>query len=210
MNRQSHKQESFNLGDPLPLTYLPTNQNKSKPSRFTSLNENLQTPIAPSAHRISSLIQTTTNNEPNRRIFNRTPSIRRPNTNTIEERIRYKLTQLNQELDEVVHEITDFELIDIKLDEILDLINDLKCQKKETVNVQDDDAQVNELLKKLKDAKAKASIQNSKTNTASSRFPTGVYSFRYWILVSTLILILFFTSSVLAADFKYRNCYYFC
>lgn len=210
MNRQSHKQESFNLGDPLPLTYLPTNQNKSKPSRFTSLNENLQTPIAPSAHRISSLIQTTTNNESNRRIFNRTPSIRRPNTNTIEERIRYKLTQLNQELDEVVHEITDFELIDIKLDEILDLINDLKCQKKETVNVQDDDAQVNELLKKLKDAKAKASIQNSKTNTASSRFSTGVYSFRYWILVSTLILILFFTSSVLAADFKYRYCYYFC
>lgn len=211
MNRQSHKQESFNLGDPLPLTYLPTNQNKSKPNRFTSLNDLSQGPKASSSHRTFSMPKNA-NSESNFRIFNRTPSIRRTNQNSIEERIKTKLTQLNQELDEVAHETTDFELIDIKLDEILDLIDDLKSQNGQTVNIQHDnnDTQVDELLKELESAKAKANLQNSKINTASTRLTTKVYKSRYWILMTVFIIALFFTSSVLAADFKYRYCYYFC
>ncbi|KAI5957906.1 hypothetical protein CANMA_004338 [Candida margitis] len=223
MNRQSNKQETFNLGDPLPLSYLPTttNQNKSKPNRFTSVFEMPQGtqstqgppgPQAPISHRVSSLPKNNANTESNYRIFNRTPSIRKPSQTSIEERIRNKVIQLNYELDEIAHEITDFELIDIKLDEILGLINDLKNQKMEINNVQDEsnDTQVDELLRKFEGAKAKANLQNTRIKTASTWFTTGIYNSRYWILMALLAVALFFTSSVIAADFKYRYCYYFC
>ena len=221
MNRQSHKQESFNLGDPLPLTYLPSNQNKPKTSRFTSVNE---LPPAPAPAPAAAPEPITTsysylapskniNGESNFRIVNRAPSIRRTSQNRIEDRIRKKLTQLNQELDGIAYEVSDFELIDIKLDEVLDLINDLKSQKRDIQGDDDDDddnSQVDELLKKLESAKAKANTQNSRIKSTSSWIRNNIYQSRYWLLTILVLIILFCTSSVLAADFKYRYCYYFC
>ncbi|KAI5953733.1 hypothetical protein KGF57_003942 [Candida theae] len=222
MNRQSHKQEIFNLGEPLPLTYLPSNQNKFKSksksnpnsNRFTSsLHDTAQTPIAPTPYTVSSLPNNADGELYYRNTFKRTPGTRKTSQGRIQDRIRTKLSQLDQELDGLIHEATDIELIDIKLDEILELINDLKSQRDETETQEENvnNAQVDELLKKLENAKLKANLQTtSRLNTVSNRVSNYVYSFRYWITASIVFLILFFTSSVLAADFKYRYCYYFC
>ena len=111
MSKRHNKTDSVNLGDPLPLTYLPTRRQSPSPSYHRQHQQQLRQPsgslqqstsiepLPPPTTKptTSSLLLRLANNPAPQPL----PHVRIPRTSTTKDRIKNKLRQLIHELNEL-------------------------------------------------------------------------------------------------------------
>lgn len=215
MSKRHNKTDSVNLGDPLPLTYLPTRrpqqqQQQRQPSGSLQQSTSIE-PLPPPTTKptTSSLLSRLVNNNPSAPapapVPLPLPHVRIPRTSTIKDRIKNKLRQLIHELNELeTYEEEQLIIIEQKLNDISNHLIRIN-----TTNILDQEEQEEqELLNNVKTNILRLRSQNE--NQEYGNFQTFFYQQKYLIWGIIILIISFLISSLIVADFKYQYCYYFC
>ncbi|KAI5952399.1 hypothetical protein KGF54_003266 [Candida jiufengensis] len=236
-----YKSDHINLGDPLPLTYTPTrNQSTNKFNKSKINNEPLQQQqrsymnqpirkILPILNNISHSSSSQSNVQ--RRNISPRPIIQKSQQqshqdNKSVERIQNKLSKLLDHFNQyyetlaLLQDTTNIELIELKLNEIDQILVELDLSDQE-LNIDseilrlskegidgEDSSKINKLFQDLDFVKTK--IQEKNQSSLLNQFTSFIQHKKYWVLNFTLFLIVFFITSIYASDFKYNYCYYFC
>ena len=227
MSKRHNKTDSVNLGDPLPLTYLPTRRQSPSPSYHRQHQQQLRQPSGslqqstsieplppPTTKPITTSLLSRLANNPAPQPL---PHVRIPRTSTTKDRIKNKLRQLIHELNEL--ETYEEEQLIIMEQQLNDISNHLirinttegitNMHEQEIDNEQEKEEE--ELLNSVKTNILRLRSQNENQQQ-------GIYKLlctfcrqqKYLILGISILIISFLISSLIVADFKYQYCYYFC
>ena len=227
MSKRHNKTDSVNLGDPLPLTYLPTRRQSPSPSYHRQHQQQLRQPSGSLQQSTSieplpppttkptttSLLSRLANNPAPQPL----PHVRIPRTSTTKDRIKNKLRQLIHELNEL--ETYEEEQLIIMEQQLNDISNHLiRINTTESITNMHEQEIDNEQEKEEEEL-----LNNVKTNILRLRSQNenqqqGIYKLlctfcrqqKYLILGISILIISFLISSLIVADFKYQYCYYFC
>lgn len=227
MSKRHNKTNSVNLGDPLPLTYLPTRRQSPSQSYHRQHQQQLRQPsgslqqstsiepLPPPTTKptTSSLLSRLANNPAPQPL----PHVRIPRTSTTKDRIKNKLRQLIHELNEL--ETYEEEQLIIMEQQLNDISNHL-------IRINTTESITNMLEQEIDNEQEKEEeelLNNVKTNILRLRSQNenqqqGIYKLlctfcrqqKYLILGISILIISFLISSLIVADFKYQYCYYFC
>lgn len=227
MSKRHNKTDSVNLGDPLPLTYLPTRRQSPSPSYHRQHQQQLRQPsgslqqstsiepLPPPATKptTTSLLSRLANNPAPQPL----PHVRIPRTSTTKDRIKNKLRQLIHELNELeTYEEEQLIIMEQQLNDISDHL--IRINTTESITNMLEQEIDNEQEKEEEEL-----LNNVKTNILRLRSQNenqqqGIYKLlctfcrqqKYLILGISILIISFLISSLIVADFKYQYCYYFC
>lgn len=225
MSKRHNKTNSVNLGDPLPLTYLPTRRQSQSYHRqhqqqlrqpLGSLQQSTSIePLPPPATKptTTSLLSRLANNPAPQPL----PHVRIPRTSTTKDRIKNKLRQLIHELNELeTYEEEQLIIMEQQLNDISDHL--IRINTTESITNMLEQEIDNEQEKEEEEL-----LNNVKTNILRLRSQNenqqqGIYKLlctfcrqqKYLILGISILIISFLISSLIVADFKYQYCYYFC
>ena len=227
MSKRHNKTYSVNLGDPLPLTYLPTRRQSPSPSYHRQHQQQLRQPsgslqqstsiepLPPPATKptTTSLLSRLANNPAPQPL----PHVRIPRTSTTKDRIKNKLRQLIHELNELeTYEEEQLIIMEQQLNDISDHL--IRINTTESITNMLEQEIDNEQEKEEEEL-----LNNVKTNILRLRSQNenqqqGIYKLlctfcrqqKYLILGISILIISFLISSLIVADFKYQYCYYFC
>lgn len=227
MSKRHNKTDLVNLGDPLPLTYLPTRRQSPSQSYHRQHQQQLRQPsgslqqstsiepLPPPTTKptTSSLLSRLANNPAPQPL----PHVRIPRTSTTKDRIKNKLRQLIHELNEL--ETYEEEQLIIMEQQLNDISNHLiRINTTESITNMHEQEIDNEQEKEEEEL-----LNNVKTNILRLRSQNenqqqGIYKLlctfcrqqKYLILGISILIISFLISSLIVADFKYQYCYYFC
>lgn len=227
MSKRHNKTDSVNLGDPLPLTYLPTRRQSPSPSYHRQHQQQLRQPSGSLQQSTSieplpppttkptttSLLSRLANNPAPQPL----PHVRIPRTSTTKDRIKNKLRQLIHELNEL--ETYEEEQLIIMEQQLNDISNHLirinttesitNMHEQEIDNEQEKEEE--ELLNNVKTNILRLRSQNENQQQGIYKLLcTFCYKQKYLILGISILIISFLISSLIVADFKYQYCYYFC
>ncbi|KHC65917.1 hypothetical protein MGE_02226 [Candida albicans P75010] len=227
MSKRHNKTDSVNLGDPLPLTYLPTRrqspsqsyhrqhqQQSRQPSGSLQQSTSIE-PLPPPTTKptTTSLLSRLANNPAPQPL----PHVRIPRTSTTKDRIKNKLRQLIHELNELeTYEEEQLIIMEQQLNDISDhliRINTTESitnmHEQEIDNEQEKEEE--ELLNNVKTNISRLRSQNENQQQGIYKLLcTFCYKQKYLILGISILIISFLISSLIVADFKYQYCYYFC
>lgn len=225
MSKRHNKTDSVNLGDPLPLTYLPTRRQSQsyhrqhqqqlwQPSGSLQQSTSIE-PLPPPATKptTTSLLSRLANNPAPQPL----PHVRIPRTSTTKDRIKNKLRQLIHELNELeTYEEEQLIIMEQQLNDISDHL--IRINTTESITNMLEQEIDNEQEKEEEEL-----LNNVKTNILRLRSQNenqqqGIYKLlctfcrqqKYLILGISILIISFLISSLIVADFKYQYCYYFC
>lgn len=225
MSKRHNKTDLVNLGDPLPLTYLPTRrqspsyhrqhqQQLRQPSGSLQQSTSIE-PLPPPTTKptTSSLLSRLANNPAPQPL----PHVRIPRTSTTKDRIKNKLRQLIHELNELeTYEEEQLIIMEQQLNDISDHL--IRINTTESITNMLEQEIDNEQEKEEEEL-----LNNVKTNILRLRSQNenqqqGIYKLlctfcrqqKYLILGISILIISFLISSLIVADFKYQYCYYFC
>ena len=226
MSKRHNKTDSVNLGDPLPLTYLPTR--RQSPSYHRQHQQQLRQP--------SGSLQQSTSIEPlpppttkptttsllSRLANNPAPQplshVRIPRTSTTKDRIKNKLRQLIHELNELeTYEEEQLIIMEQQLNDIsnhlirINTTESITNMLEQEIDNEQEEQEEEELLNNVKTNILRLRSQNENQQQ-------GIYKLlctfcrqqKYLILGISILIISFLISSLIVADFKYQYCYYFC
>lgn len=227
MSKRHNKTDSVNLGDPLPLTYLPTRRQSPSQSYHRQHQQQLRQPsgslqqstsiepLPPPATKptTTSLLSRLANNPAPQPL----PHVRIPRTSTTKDRIKNKLRQLIHELNELeTYEEEQLIIMEQQLNDISDHL----------IRINTTESTTNMLEQEIDNEQEKEEeelLNNVKTNILRLRSQNenqqqGIYKLlctfcrqqKYLILGISILIISFLISSLIVADFKYQYCYYFC
>lgn len=227
MSKRHNKTNSVNLGDPLPLTYLPTRRQSPSQSYHRQHQQQLRQPsgslqqstsiepLPPPATKptTTSLLSRLANNPAPQPL----PHVRIPRTSTTKDRIKNKLRQLIHELNELeTYEEEQLIIMEQQLNDISDHL--IRINTTESITNMLEQEIDNEQEKEEEEL-----LNNVKTNILRLRSQNenqqqGIYKLlctfcrqqKYLILGISILIISFLISSLIVADFKYQYCYYFC
>lgn len=227
MSKRHNKTDLVNLGDPLPLTYLPTRRQSPSQSYHRQHQQQLRQPSGSLQQSTSieplpppttkptttSLLSRLANNPAPQPL----PHVRIPRTSTTKDRIKNKLRQLIHELNEL--ETYEEEQLIIMEQQLNDISNHLiRINTTESITNMHEQEIDNEQEKEEEEL-----LNNVKTNILRLRSQNenqqqGIYKLlctfcrqqKYLILGISILIISFLISSLIVADFKYQYCYYFC
>ena len=227
MSKRHNKTDSVNLGDPLPLTYLPTRRQSPSPSYHRQHQQQLRQPSGslqqstsieplppPTTKPITTSLLSRLANNPAPQPL---PHVRIPRTSTTKDRIKNKLRQLIHELNEL--ETYEEEQLIIMEQQLNDISNHLirinttesitNMLEQEIDNEQEKEEE--ELLNNVKTNILRLRSQNENQQQGIYKLLcTFCYKQKYLILGISILIISFLISSLIVADFKYQYCYYFC
>lgn len=227
MSKRHNKTDSVNLGDPLPLTYLPTRRQSPSPSYHRQHQQQLRQPSGslqqstsieplppPTTKPITTSLLSRLANNPAPQPL---PHVRIPRTSTTKDRIKNKLRQLIHELNEL--ETYEEEQLIIMEQQLNDISNHLirinttesitNMHEQEIDNEQEKEEE--ELLNNVKTNILRLRSQNENQQQGIYKLLcTFCYKQKYLILGISILIISFLISSLIVADFKYQYCYYFC
>ncbi|RCK55006.1 hypothetical protein Cantr_04344 [Candida viswanathii] len=208
----SKRSELVNLGDPLPLSYMPVrrrsihNPNPQQQQLPHQQQQQHRQQISNALPMHNTSIVTPASTAPELRLFitNNKPYMRV--SLPTKERVKNKLRQLIHEVNEL-EQIEERQLLEIeeRLNGLSMLLNQENQRQLEVleqeINTED------ELLTELENTKS--SLQRlRRLNKQNYNF---INNWKYWILWGLLLSVGFFLlSSLIIADFKYQYCYYFC
>lgn len=227
MSKRHNKTDLVNLGDPLPLTYLPTRRQSPSQSYHRQHQQQLRQPsgslqqstsiepLPPPTTKptTSSLLSRLANNPAPQPL----PHVRIPRTSTTKDRIKNKLRQLIHELNELeTYEEEQLIIMEQQLNDISDHL--IRINTTESITNMLEQEIDNEQEKEEEEL-----LNNVKTNILRLRSQNenqqqGIYKLlctfcrqqKYLILGISILIISFLISSLIVADFKYQYCYYFC
>lgn len=227
MSKRHNKTDLVNLGDPLPLTYLPTRRQSPSQSYHRQHQQQLRQPSGSLQQSTSieplpppttkptttSLLSRLANNPAPQPL----PHVRIPRTSTTKDRIKNKLRQLIHELNEL--ETYEEEQLIIMEQQLNDISNHLirinttesitNMHEQEIDNEQEKEEE--ELLNNVKTNILRLRSQNENQQQGIYKLLcTFCYKQKYLILGISILIISFLISSLIVADFKYQYCYYFC
>ena len=225
MSKRHNKTDSVNLGDPLPLTYLPTRrqspsyhrqhqQQLRQPSGSLQQSTSIE-PLPPPTTKptTTSLLSRLANNPAPQPL----PHVRIPRTSTTKDRIKNKLRQLIHELNELeTYEEEQLIIMEQQLNDISDHLIRIKTTESITNMLEQE-------IDNEQEKEEEELLNNVKTNILRLRSQNenqqqGIYKLlctfcrqqKYLILGISILIISFLISSLIVADFKYQYCYYFC
>lgn len=227
MSKRHNKTDLVNLGDPLPLTYLPTRRQSPSQSYHRQHQQQLRQPsgslqqstsiepLPPPTTKptTSSLLSRLANNPAPQPL----PHVRISRTSTTKDRIKNKLRQLIHELNELeTYEEEQLIIMEQQLNDISDHL--IRINTTESITNMLEQEIDNEQEKEEEEL-----LNNVKTNILRLRSQNenqqqGIYKLlctfcrqqKYLILGISILIISFLISSLIVADFKYQYCYYFC
>lgn len=227
MSKRHNKTDLVNLGDPLPLTYLPTRRQSPSQSYHRQHQQQLRQPSGSLQQSTSieplpppttkptttSLLSRLANNPAPQPL----PHVRIPRTSTTKDRIKNKLRQLIHELNELeTYEEEQLIIMEQQLNDISDHL--IRINTTESITNMLEQEIDNEQEKEEEEL-----LNNVKTNILRLRSQNenqqqGIYKLlctfcrqqKYLILGISILIISFLISSLIVADFKYQYCYYFC
>ncbi|KGU15607.1 hypothetical protein MEM_02231 [Candida albicans L26] len=228
MSKRHNKTDLVNLGDPLPLTYLPTRrqspsqsyhrqhqQQSRQPSGSLQQSTSIE-PLPPPTTKptTSSLLSRLANNPAPQPL----PHVRIPRTSTTKDRIKNKLRQLIHELNELeTYEEEQLIIMEQQLNDISDHLirinttESITNMHEQEIDNEKEEQEEEELLNSVKTNISRLRSQNENQQQ-------GIYKLlctfcrqqKYLILGISILIISFLISSLIVADFKYQYCYYFC
>ncbi|KAF6063780.1 hypothetical protein MEW_02170 [Candida albicans P60002] len=228
MSKRHNKTDLVNLGDPLPLTYLPTRrqspsqsyhrqhqQQSRQPSGSLQQSTSIE-PLPPPTTKptTSSLLSRLANNPAPQPL----PHVRIPRTSTTKDRIKNKLRQLIHELNELeTYEEEQLIIMEQQLNDISDHLirinttESITNMHEQEIDNEQEEQEEEELLNYVKTNISRLRSQNENQQQ-------GIYKLlctfcrqqKYLILGISILIISFLISSLIVADFKYQYCYYFC
>ena len=228
MSKRHNKTDSVNLGDPLPLTYLPTRRQSPSQSYHRQHQQQLRQPsgslqqstsiepLPPPTTKptTSSLLSRLANNPAPQPL----PHMRIPRTSTTKDRIKNKLRQLIHELNELeTYEEEQLIIMEQQLNDISDHLirinttESITNMHEQEIDNEQEEQEEEELLNYVKTNILRLRSQNENQQQ-------GIYKLlctfcrqqKYLILGISILIISFLISSLIVADFKYQYCYYFC
>lgn len=228
MSKRHNKTDSVNLGDPLPLTYLPTRRQSPSPSYHRQHQQQLRQPsgslqqstsiepLPPPATKptTTSLLSRLTNNPAPQPL----PHVRIPRTSTTKDRIKNKLRQLIHELNELeTYEEEQLIIMEQQLNDISDHLirinttESITNMHEQEIDNEKEEQEEEELLNSVKTNILRSRSQNENQQQGIYKLLcTFCYKQKYLILGISILIISFLISSLIVADFKYQYCYYFC
>lgn len=228
MSKRHNKTDLVNLGDPLPLTYLPTRRQSPSQSYHRQHQQQLRQPsgslqqstsiepLPPPTTKptTSSLLSRLANNPAPQPL----PHVRIPRTSTTKDRIKNKLRQLIHELNELeTYEEEQLIIMEQQLNDISDHLirinttESITNMHEQEIDNEQEEQEEEELLNYVKTNILRLRSQNENQQQ-------GIYKLlctfcrqqKYLILGISILIISFLISSLIVADFKYQYCYYFC
>lgn len=227
MSKRHNKTDSVNLGDPLPLTYLPTRRQSPSQSYHRQHQQQLRQPsgslqqstsiepLPPPTTKptTSSLLSRLANNPAPQPL----PHVRIPRTSTTKDRIKNKLRQLIHELNELeTYEEEQLIIMEQQLNDISDHLIRINTTESITNMLEQEidneqEKEEEELLNNVKTNILRLRSQNENQQQGIYKLLcTFCYKQKYLILGISILIISFLISSLIVADFKYQYCYYFC
>lgn len=227
MSKRHNKTNSVNLGDPLPLTYLPTRRQSPSQSYHRQHQQQLRQPsgslqqstsiepLPPPATKptTTSLLSRLANNPAPQPL----PHVRIPRTSTTKDRIKNKLRQLIHELNELeTYEEEQLIIMEQQLNDISDHLIRINTTESITNMLEQEidneqEKEEEELLNNVKTNILRLRSQNENQQQGIYKLLcTFCYKQKYLILGISILIISFLISSLIVADFKYQYCYYFC
>ena len=228
MSKRHNKTDSVNLGDPLPLTYLPTRRQSPSPSYHRQHQQQLRQPsgslqqstsiepLPPPATKptTTSLLSRLANNPAPQPL----PHVRIPRTSTTKDRIKNKLRQLIHELNELeTYEEEQLIIMEQQLNDISDHLirinttESITNMHEQEIDNEQEEQEEEELLNNVKTNILRLRSQNENQQQGIYKLLcTFCYKQKYLILGISILIISFLISSLIVADFKYQYCYYFC
>lgn len=227
MSKRHNKTDLVNLGDPLPLTYLPTRRQSPSQSYHRQHQQQLRQPsgslqqstsiepLPPPTTKptTSSLLSRLANNPAPQPL----PHVRIPRTSTTKDRIKNKLRQLIHELNELeTYEEEQLIIMEQQLNDISDHLIRINTTESITNMLEQEidneqEKEEEELLNNVKTNILRLRSQNENQQQGIYKLLcTFCYKQKYLILGISILIISFLISSLIVADFKYQYCYYFC
>lgn len=228
MSKRHNKTDLVNLGDPLPLTYLPTRRQSPSPSYHRQHQQQLRQPsgslqqstsiepLPPPTTKptTSSLLSRLANNPAPQPL----PHVRIPRTSTTKDRIKNKLRQLIHELNELeTYEEEQLIIMEQQLNDISDHLirinttESITNMHEQEIDNEQEEQEEEELLNSVKTNILRLRSQNENQQQGIYKLLcTFCYKQKYLILGISILIISFLISSLIVADFKYQYCYYFC
>lgn len=227
MSKRHNKTDSVNLGDPLPLTYLPTRRQSPSQSYHRQHQQQLRQPSGSLQQSTSieplpppttkptttSLLSRLANNPAPQPL----PHVRIPRTSTTKDRIKNKLRQLIHELNELeTYEEEQLIIMEQQLNDISDHLIRINTTESITNMLEQEidneqEKEEEELLNNVKTNILRLRSQNENQQQGIYKLLcTFCYKQKYLILGISILIISFLISSLIVADFKYQYCYYFC
>lgn len=228
MSKRHNKTDLVNLGDPLPLTYLPTRRQSPSPSYHRQHQQQLRQPsgslqqstsiepLPPPTTKptTSSLLSRLANNPAPQPL----PHVRIPRTSTTKDRIKNKLRQLIHELNELeTYEEEQLIIMEQQLNDISDHLirinttESITNMHEQEIDNEQEEQEEEELLNYVKTNILRLRSQNENQQQGIYKLLcTFCYKQKYLILGISILIISFLISSLIVADFKYQYCYYFC
>ena len=226
MSKRHNKTDSVNLGDPLPLTYLPTRrqspsyhrqhqQQLRQPSGSLQQSTSIEPLPPPTTKPITTSLLSRLANNPAPQPL---PHVRIPRTSTTKDRIKNKLRQLIHELNELeTYEEEQLIIMEQQLNDISDHLirinttESITNMHEQEIDNEQEEQEEEELLNNVKTNILRLRSQNENQQQ-------GIYKLlctfcrqqKYLILGISILIISFLISSLIVADFKYQYCYYFC
>ncbi|KGT71004.1 hypothetical protein MEK_02253 [Candida albicans 12C] len=228
MSKRHNKTDLVNLGDPLPLTYLPTRrqspsqsyhrqhqQQSRQPSGSLQQSTSIE-PLPPPTTKptTSSLLSRLANNPAPQPL----PHVRIPRTSTTKDRIKNKLRQLIHELNELeTYEEEQLIIMEQQLNDISDHLirinttESITNMHEQEIDNEQEEQEEEELLNSVKTNISRLRSQNENQQQGIYKLLcTFCHKQKYLILGISILIISFLISSLIVADFKYQYCYYFC
>lgn len=228
MSKRHNKTDLVNLGDPLPLTYLPTRRQSPSQSYHRQHQQQLRQPsgslqqstsiepLPPPTTKptTSSLLSRLANNPAPQPL----PHVRIPRTSTTKDRIKNKLRQLIHELNELeTYEEEQLIIMEQQLNDISDHLirinttESITNMHEQEIDNEKEEQEEEELLNYVKTNILRLRSQNENQQQGIYKLLcTFCYKQKYLILGISILIISFLISSLIVADFKYQYCYYFC
>lgn len=228
MSKRHNKTDLVNLGDPLPLTYLPTRRQSPSQSYHRQHQQQLRQPsgslqqstsiepLPPPTTKptTSSLLSRLANNPAPQPL----PHVRIPRTSTTKDRIKNKLRQLIHELNELeTYEEEQLIIMEQQLNDISDHLirinttESITNMHEQEIDNEQEEQEEEELLNYVKTNILRLRSQNENQQQGIYKLLcTFCYKQKYLILGISILIISFLISSLIVADFKYQYCYYFC
>lgn len=227
MSKRHNKTDLVNLGDPLPLTYLPTRRQSPSQSYHRQHQQQLRQPSGSLQQSTSieplpppttkptttSLLSRLANNPAPQPL----PHVRIPRTSTTKDRIKNKLRQLIHELNELeTYEEEQLIIMEQQLNDISDHLIRINTTESITNMLEQEidneqEKEEEELLNNVKTNILRLRSQNENQQQGIYKLLcTFCYKQKYLILGISILIISFLISSLIVADFKYQYCYYFC
>lgn len=228
MSKRHNKTDLVNLGDPLPLTYLPTRRQSPSQSYHRQHQQQLRQPSGslqqstsieplppPTTKPITTSLLSRLANNPAPQPL---PHVRIPRTSTTKDRIKNKLRQLIHELNELeTYEEEQLIIMEQQLNDISDHLirinttESITNMHEQEIDNEQEEQEEEELLNYVKTNILRLRSQNENQQQGIYKLLcTFCYKQKYLILGISILIISFLISSLIVADFKYQYCYYFC